>query len=332
MSEGEAGAVVRAGEGAGAGAQAADAASAAAASQLYILGHPIGHSKSPAMYNAAYERLGLPWHYGFMDCATAEEAEAFLGRRAFLSINVTTPYKPQAAAAADALAPEAQLARGANLLVREGGTLVGHNVDGAGCVGYLLREGVALAGVPVAVCGTGPTALAIMHACALELPDRVTLLGRDAVRAQQVLSGYLACAQGIIHAGDPARAERLRAVYDQVLFQASSYDAGRDALASADVVIDATPLGMSPGDPAPFDTALLSGRQTVFDVVYGHGQTALLAAAQAAGARALDGRGMLVAQAVASLRLVMAAAGRSCAATFDELFSIMAAAAGFDLA
>ena len=57
---------------------------------LYILGHPIAHSKSPVMYNAVYERAGLPWHYGTADLATRAEAEAFLAARDFLSINITT--------------------------------------------------------------------------------------------------------------------------------------------------------------------------------------------------------------------------------------------------
>ena len=86
--------------------------------QLYVLGHPIGHSKSPAMYNAAYGHLGLTWRYGFMDCATEAEARAFLAARDFLSINITPPYKPLGVAEADRLAPEAALAGGANLLVR----------------------------------------------------------------------------------------------------------------------------------------------------------------------------------------------------------------------
>ena len=326
------GAVRAAGAVPASGQQATEASAASAEQQLYVLGHPVGHSKSPAMYNAAYGQLGLPWHYGLMDCPTADEAERFLAARQFLSINVTTPYKPLAAAEADALAPEAQLARGANLLVREGATLVAHNVDGAGCVGYLLREGVAFGGALVAVCGTGPTALAIMHACLLEGAARVTLLGRDAARSQQVLAGYLATAEGVMQAAKAPVADRLRAAYGQTLLEASAYGQAAAALAEADIVIDATPLGMAPGDPAPFDTALLRPGQTVFDVVYGHGTTALVAAARQAGARAFDGRGMLVAQAVATLRLVCAAAQVECAASFDELFATMAEAAGFGLA
>ncbi len=216
--------------------------------------------------------------------------------------------------------------------MREGATLVAHNVDGAGCVGYLLREGVAFGGALVAVCGTGPTALAIMHACLLEGAARVTLLGRDAARSQQVLAGYLATAEEVMQAAEAPEADRLRAAYGQTLLEASAYGQAAAALAEADIIIDATPLGMAPGDPAPFDTALLRPGQTVFDVVYGHGTTALVAAARQAGARAFDGRGMLVAQAVATLRLVCAAAQVECVASFDELFATMAQAAGFELA
>lgn len=327
------GGAVAGGEPAGAPATGASGAEPAGAQQLYVLGHPVGHSKSPAMYNAAYALLGLPWHYGLMDCTTEGEAERFLAARQFFSINVTTPYKPLAAAEADALAPEARLACGANLLVREGGSqgqLVAHNVDGAGCVGYLQREGARFEGALVAVCGTGPTALSILHACVLQGAAQVTLLGRDAARAQQVLEGYRVRANEALAVADGPTAERLRAAYGRTLLEACAYDQAAAALNGANIVIDATPLGMAPGDPAPFDPALLRPGQVVFDVVYGHGTTALVAGARQVGARALDGRGMLVAQAIASLRLVCAASQVDCAASFDELFAIMAQAAGFD--
>ena len=77
---------------------------------LYLLGHPIAHSKSPVMYNAVYERLGLPWTYFPKDCATDDEARAFLDARDFLSVNITTPYKPLAFQAATAQAATAKLA------------------------------------------------------------------------------------------------------------------------------------------------------------------------------------------------------------------------------
>ena len=161
------------------------------AENLYLLGHPIAHSASPAMYNAVYERLGLPWRYGLADCATEEEARSFVEARGFLSINITTPYKPLAFEAATAKAATAKLAQGANVLVKKGDALIGFNTDGQGCVAYLERTGFCFAGKRVAVCGTGPTALSILHACAIAGADVAMLVGRDKERSRKVLEGYV---------------------------------------------------------------------------------------------------------------------------------------------
>ena len=72
------------------------------------------------MYNAVYERLGLPWRYGLADCATEEEARSFVEARGFLSINITTPYKPLAFEAATAKAATAKLAPGRERAGEEG--------------------------------------------------------------------------------------------------------------------------------------------------------------------------------------------------------------------
>ena len=147
--------------------------------KLYVLGHPVAHSKSPVMYNAVYGKLGFPWEYRLMDCATPAEAKAFLEERDFLSINITTPYKPEALAAATARAASAKLAHGANILVKKGDALIAFNTDGRGCVGYLERTGFSFSDAKVAICGTGPTALAILHAAAIAGASEVLLLSRD---------------------------------------------------------------------------------------------------------------------------------------------------------
>ena len=304
--------------------------------KLYILGHPIGHSKSPVMYNAAYEKLGLPWHYGFADLETVEEAQAFLDARDFLSINITTPYKPLAFKAADVRGASARLARGANVLVNKDGVLVAYNVDGQGCVAYLERAGINFAGAHVAVCGTGPTALAILHAVAQAGADEVLLVGRNKDRSRDVLERYADefkhLASTAIDMPAPQEHHRgFRQTYDEVSLKFGSYTTSTRALSAADVIIDATPLGMREGDPAPFDTSLLSAGQVVFDVVYGHGTTALMSAAREAGCTAYDGAGMLVAQAVVTLNIVSDVVGVEVDLTVDELFDIMARAAAFSL-
>ncbi|MCI8468165.1 MAG: shikimate dehydrogenase [Eggerthellaceae bacterium] len=303
--------------------------------RLYVLGHPIGHSKSPVMYNAAYGALGLPWRYGAMDLSDALDARAFLKKRDFLSVNITTPYKPLAFELATARAASARLARGANVLVRKKDALIGYNTDGAGCVAYLERAGVDFRGARVAVCGTGPTSLAILHAAAQAGADECLLLGRDKDRAAQVLRDYvdeyglLARATIDLPGATPGHLS-FREAYDHVNFKFGSYATSTQAIAAADVIIDATPLGMAAGDPAPFDAALLHAGQVVLDCVYGHGTTALVAAARDAGATALDGAGMLVGQAAVTVQIVCDIAEAPQPLSFDELFELMARAADFD--
>ena len=159
--------------------------------RLYILGHPVAHSKSPVMYNALYEKLGLPWTYALADYAELDDARAFLDARDFLSVNITTPYKPLAFQAATRKAASAQLAQGANVLVRKDDQLIGFNTDGDGCVKFLELADVTFKGKRVVVCGTGPTALSILHACAIAGADVLLLLSRDKERARSVLDAYL---------------------------------------------------------------------------------------------------------------------------------------------
>lgn len=285
---------------------------------LFVLGHPVAHSKSPAMHAAAYQALGLNWEYGLVDCESEAEARALLSGGDWRACNITMPYKPLAYELADVRSKAAELAQGANVLVNWNGRLHADNTDGAGCVSYLKRCGVKFEDASVVVCGTGPTSLAIMHACVEAGVACISLLGRDAAKAQRALDGYRALAQG------SCDDEALR-------LQATSYGAASREISDANVIVDATPLGMRAGDPAPFDTQLLSQGQVVFDVVYGHGETALLAAARAAGCAAFDGSGMLVAQAVETVVDISTITGLFAIPADVDLFRVMAEAAGFDI-
>ena len=307
--------------------------------KLYVLGYPVDHSKSPAMYNAVYDALGLDWQYGFMSCENEEDARAFLDAGDFLSINITTPYKPLALSYAATATPAAALAHGANVLVATPRGFAADNTDGVGAVAALERAGAAIEGARVAVCGTGPAARAILSACAFAGAFSVALLGRDEARTAGALAAYtsdLAALAAQDADFNPFGSELVRRSPAEVLdgagFVAAAYGsvAANEALTSADVVVDATTLGMRAGDPAPFDTALLHAGQTAFDVVYAHGETAFLAGARAAGCRALDGEGMLVAQAIATLGDIAAVRPELDCAGID-LFALMAKAAGFSL-
>jgi len=291
---------------------------------FFVLGHPVAHSKSPVMHNAAYRALGLPWEYGLADCATESEARAFLASDSWLGLNVTTPYKPLALEVATQCTAAAVIAQGANVLVRcnghdsrvgdFGGELLADNTDGAGCVTFLRRSGIELEGARAVVCGTGPTSLAIAHALAQAGTRKVTLLGRSAERSRHVLVGML------------ERCERASVALSASL-SVGDYERGACSIAQADLIIDATPLGMRPGDPAPFDTSLLTADQVVLDVVYGHGETALLTAARAAGCTAFDGFGMLVGQAVQTVRDFATCLHAPLSMRDVDLFALMADAA-----
>ncbi len=302
--------------------------------RLYLLGHPISHSKSPVMHEAVYRKLGLPWRYELADRAAPEEAEAFLAAKDFLALNVTTPYKPLAFASADVAAASAQLAKGANVIVAHKERLLAYNTDGEGCIAYLRHAGVELAGRNVAICGTGPTSLAILHAATLCGPESVVLLSREVVRAKAALEEYVeSCERMLAFDFELPAAQKgrltLREAYDKVALRYGSYRTSTKAIRRADVVINTTPLGMKKGDGAPFDVALLSADQTAFDVVYGHGETAFAAGAQAAGSRFLNGEGMLVGQAIATVQIVCDIKGIALELSWDEMFALMAEAAGF---
>lgn len=306
--------------------------------KLFLLGHPIGHSKSPAMHNAAYRALGLDWEYALEDLATAAEAQAFLAECSWIACNVTMPYKPLAYEASRMRSAAATLAQGANVLVKTRDGLVADNTDGMGCVSYLERCGISFTGAQVVVCGTGPTSRAIMHASAVAGASAVVLMGRDADRAKRTVAAYAEQLGQVVKApidglafNDAARMEALRYAADCTQFAGTSYEMGKDALAAADLIVDATSLGMSPDDPAPFDVGLLRQGQVVFDVVYGHGETALMAAAHEVGCQAFNGEGMLVAQAVETVRDIAEATGAFEIPPSVDLFDVMARAAGFDL-
>lgn len=302
--------------------------------KLYIVGHPVAHSKSPVMYNAIYSKLGLDWDYGFMDIDTAEAALDFLKGDDYLSVNITTPCKPQAFEAADIKAATAQLAGGVNLLVRKEGHHLGYNVDGQGCIRFLEREGVRFGGKKVVVCGTGPTALSILHASAQAGAAEAVLIGRDKERTHSTLEDYVDKYRELVSTAIPLPASEeghlgFAEAYEKVEFKFGAYETSTKAIASADVIIDATVLGMHEGDPAPFDPSLLSEHQVVLDTVYGHGISALVAAARERGCRTFDGAGMLVSQAVLTATIVCEIEDVALDMGYDDLFDIMAEAADF---
>ena len=297
---------------------ASDAASKPVPVRMALLGCGIGHSLSPVLYQAGYAYLGIQGSYECFDCARDTLVRDFLqdegAGSGFHALNFTTPYKQLAFGESAVQAASAKLAQGANLLVRRKGRWLALNTDGQGFVEAAQRVGCDFAGKRVVVCGTGSTALSIAHACALAGSAAILLLSRNQKRASDVQRAFEQRFSQLAHAtvdlGSKTAGERSLAQAQRLTkIAANTYDQAQAALGAADIVVNATPLGLNAGDLSPCNTALLRPGQWAFDCVYGHGETAFVQGVRRAGCIVHDGRGMLACQAAANLLAVCDIAG-----------------------
>ncbi len=238
-----------------------------------VIGDPVEHSRSPAIHNAAYAALGLDWVYVALPVAAGRGAAAVRAVEVMglAGLNVTMPHKADAAYACDELTPDARALGAVNAVwPRAGGGVIGDSTDGPGFLRALADEGVDPAGARVLVLGAGGAARAVVLA-----------LGRAGADLT-IAARRLGAADDAAVLAPSARAIELAAA--------------AAALATTDILVNATPLGM--GDEAlPFPASALHPGLFVADTVYHPLETPLLRAARAAGARGANGLGMLVHQA-----------------------------------
>jgi shikimate dehydrogenase len=237
-----------------------------------VIGHPIRHSLSPILHNAAFAALDLDWAFAAFDVAEGQGQAAIEAMRALGidGLSVTMPHKADAAVAVDELVPTAERLGAVNTVVRRGTTLVGENTDGAGFINAVrLDEGFDPAGKKCVVIGAGGAARAVVLALADAGAASVVVVNRSSDRA----------ATAAALAPDVAR---MGAIADA---------------ASADLVVNATPVGMNADPSMPIDAGLLHPGQLVVDLIYSPAVTPLVAAARQQGATAVNGLGMLIHQA-----------------------------------
>jgi shikimate dehydrogenase len=258
-----------------------------------VIGDPVAHSLSPILHNAAFAALGLDWVYVAFPVPRGRAAEAVAAVPALglAGLNVTMPHKEDVAGACDELTADAAALRSVNTVVAlPDGRTLGDSTDGPGFLDALADEGIPVAGQPVLVLGAGGAARAVVLALgragadvtvAARRPDAATEAAALAPGARAVPLGALA---GPASAAPSSAADRV--------------DPGEFS-----VVVNATPLGMSGGDPLPVDPESLHAGQSVVDLVYHPADTPLLTAARAQGAQAVNGLGMLLHQAARSFRL-----------------------------
>ena len=250
--------------------------------QLYgIFGYPIEHSLSPLMHNTAFahhhlDAVYLPFAVQPTQIEAAVKAIRALGIH---GVNVTIPHKQAVMAWLDELSPEARLIGAVNTIHRQADRLLGYNTDGIGFLRSLEEAGSDAAGRTVLLLGAGGAARAIAVQLCLGRIHRLCIANRTVARAEALAASLK---ESFPHA--------------DICVVAMAESSLSAHLPDTDIVINATSVGMYPHDHMQFPFAEIGPRHLVCDIVYRPLQTPLLRAAQAQGARTVDGLGMLLHQ------------------------------------
>ncbi len=247
-----------------------------------VFGHPVEHSLSPAMHNAAFGALGLNWVYVACDVPPQRVGAAVAAIKALglVGANVTIPHKAAVVPFLDEHDDTVRHLAAANTICYVDGRLVGYNTDGLGFLRSLQERGEQVAGRTVSIIGSGGACRAVAYALAHAGAPEVCIIARRPHKAHEVAD--LVASSGA----------RRPTVVDLHGPEAP------EAVRRAEIIVDSTSHGMYPqADVPPVILAdWLQGHQVVCDLTYNPRETTLLRAARQRGARVVDGTGMLVHQ------------------------------------
>ena len=253
-----------------------------------VIGNPVEHSLSPAIHNAAFQKLGL--NYVYLAFRVENVACAIQGMRAFGNMrgfSVTIPHKVAVISYLDEIETTARHIGSVNTIVVDQGKLLGYNTDGSGALRALKDSGVMLKGQRVVMIGSGGAARAISFALGDKTGiERLTILGIEETERRRL-------------AGD-LRTKTSLTVEDTGMSDATL----RAAMKDANIVLHCTPLGMSPNvEQTCVPAGLLHPGLTVMDIVYNPLETRLLREAKLAGCTTIRGLEMFLNQAAAQFEL-----------------------------
>jgi shikimate dehydrogenase len=254
--------------------------------RVVLIGHPVAHSLSGAMQQAAFDELGIDAIYEQWDRAPIALADAIAEIRGddFLGANVTIPHKERVVPMVDRLTEEATATGAVNTLTREGKRLIGHNTDVTGFKVALDRL-VGRQKMPrqAVVLGAGGGGRAVVYGLIREGFQRIVVFNRHLHRAEGLVK----------HFGRTAAHMELRAMpWHESIIEAE--------LAKTKVLVNATSIGLT-SDATPVPAEALHGDLLVLDLIYS--RTRLLRDAEAAGATVADGELMLLHQGAAAFTL-----------------------------
>jgi shikimate dehydrogenase len=254
--------------------------------RVVLIGHPVAHSLSGAMQQAAFDSLGIDASYELWDRAPIALADAIAELRTddFLGANVTIPHKERVVPQVDRLTEEAHATGAVNTLTKEGRKLVGHNTDVPGFT-VALDQLVGRQKLPrhAVVLGAGGGARAVVYGLIRQGFQRVIVFNRHLHRAESMVK----------HFGKSASHMDLRAMpWHESIIEAE--------LSKTKLLVNATSIGLN-ADESPVPAEILTPELLVLDLIYA--QTRLLRDAAAAGCTTSDGETMLLHQGAAAFTL-----------------------------
>lgn len=261
---------------------------------LALIGSPVGHSGSPAMYNYSFEKLGLDYAYVAFDIKVEEVKDAIAAMKTFKmrGCNVTMPCKTEAVAYMDELSPAARIIGAVNTIVNDNGKLTGYITDGEGFVNNLKDHGIDVRDKKITVAGGGGAATAIQVQCALDGAKEITIFNikdeffkRSLETAEKIQKEVTGCVVNVYDIADTAKMT--------------------EEIGSSDIFANATIVGMKPMEQESVIKDLSAFRPglVVADAVYNPVETRLLREAKEAGCTCINGKGMLLWQGVAAFKL-----------------------------
>ena len=237
------------------------------------IGYPTETFKAPLIYNPWFESRRIDAVVMPLGVKSEDYVAALAVIRRFTNFHgalVTMPHKVTTVALVDETTTTVKIAGSCNAILKQpDGTLLGDMFDGAGFVRGVKRKGLRLSGASCLVVGAGGVGCAIAASLAAEGPAAITLFDINARAAEQLAS-------------------RLREHYPKISVRLGSSDP-----AGYTLVVNATPLGMKPDDPLPFDVTRLAATTWVGEVVMKQEITPMLAAAKARGCAFVVGTDML---------------------------------------
>lgn len=254
--------------------------------KLGILGCPVEHSFSPRLHNAAFAALKIDYVYVPLPVQPEELATAFAGMKTlgFVGANVTIPHKIAIMPMLDELDESAKLVGAVNTLVKKEELWIGYNTDAIGFIASLKNHQVDLTPQPVLILGAGGAARAVVAGLIIEGFQEFYFAVR---RPAQV---------------EPMKEQFKNAVFHTVTFNSIGYN---DALSMACLIINTTPIGMSPriDDMVPCNFSKLKADAVLCDLIYNPTKTAFLHEGTKRGHKVVSGQGMLVEQGLKAFEL-----------------------------